>query len=76
MNRFAGLAMVLVFVSGCATASKGSATQQDPGVAKENALKQAYKSCIAKEGKTSANCNKIKDQLYEQMEWDLLDEAS
>lgn len=76
MYRFAGLIMASILVAGCATTSRSANSPEDPGEAKENALKKAYKDCVAKEGKTAANCKKIKDDLYEQMEWNLLDRDS
>jgi 4-alpha-glucanotransferase len=72
--RYVSLLAVLAVVSGCATSSKNP--QADAYYAKENALRKAYKDCLARNGKDASKCAKEKDALYEQMEWNLMQESN
>ncbi len=74
MYKIVGIIAALVLVSGCATSAKN--TNKDDYYAKENSLRKAYKDCVAREGKGSDKCKTQKDQLWEQMEWNLLDEST
>ncbi len=74
MHKFVGIIAALVLVSGCAVSTKNA--NKDDYYAKENALRKAYKECLARAGKGAAECQDEKDRLLEQMEWNLLDEST
>ena len=72
MYKLAAIIVAAVLVSGCAAPAKNRS--QNDYYAKETALRNAYQDCIKREGKGSPKCSKEKDELLEQIEWNLLDE--
>jgi hypothetical protein len=73
MKQWAGLLIAAALMAGCAAPRKNQ--QMADWYSKEDSLRQAYKTCMTQNNKDASKCQQQRSDLYNQMEWNLLEQS-